>query len=247
MQFSLPLQEGVLQRRYKRFLADITTQAEETITLHCPNTGSMAACAEPDSRVWYWDSGNDKRKYPCTWELVEVAGQYLACINTQRANGLVAEAINNGVITELQGYTSLQQEVKYGQENSRIDILLQHDAGALADCYVEIKNVTWWRGNNADGMGVGEFPDAVTDRGRKHLRELSVMVAEGKRAVLVFCAAHTGIDVVGPAWDKDPKYAQALLDVIEAGVEVYAYGADISTSGMCLQRSLPLNLTRPTE
>jgi sugar fermentation stimulation protein A len=247
MQFPLPLQAGILQRRYKRFLADITTQAKETITLHCPNTGSMAACAEPDSRVWYWDSGNDKRKYPCTWELVEVAGQYLACVNTQRANSLVAEAIINGVITELQGYTSLQQEVKYGQENSRIDIFLQHEAGALADCYVEIKNVTWWRGHNAEGVGIGEFPDAVTDRGRKHLRELAAMVSEGKRAVLVFCAAHTGIDVVGPAWDKDPKYAQALLDAIEAGVEVYAYGADINTSAMSLQRRLPLNLTRPAE
>ena len=247
MQFSLPLQAGVLRQRYKRFLADIDTATGDIITLHCPNTGSMAACAEANSRVWYWDSANQKRKYPCTWELVEVAGKYLACINTQRANALVAEAIDNGVITELQGYTSLRQEVKYGQENSRIDIFLQHEEGALADCYVEIKNVTWWRGYNADGAGVGEFPDAVTDRGRKHLRELVAMVADGKRAVLVFCAAHTGIDVVGPAWDKDPKYAQALLDAIEAGVEVYAYGADISTTAMSLRRRLPLNLARPAE
>lgn len=247
MQFSPPLQEGVLQQRYKRFLADITTAASDTITLHCPNTGSMAACAEPHSRVWYWDSANDKRKYPCTWELVEVAGEYLACINTQRANALVAEAIEAGVISELQGYTRLQQEVKYGAENSRIDILLSDQVGDLADCYVEIKNVTWWRGKNPAGEGRGEFPDAVTDRGRKHLRELAAMVAAGNRAVLVFCAAHTGIDLVGPAWDKDPKYAQALLDAIEAGVEVYAYGANITITEMSLQRRLNLNLSRPTE
>ncbi len=247
MRYPLPLQAGILQRRYKRFLADITTTAGQSITVHCPNTGSMAACAEPASRVWYWDSGNAKRKYPCTWELVEVAGKYLACVNTQRANALVAEAINTGVIGELQGYTSLQQEVKYGQENSRIDILLsQHEAG-LADCYVEIKNVTWWRGDNAQGVGTGEFPDAVTERGRKHLRELAAMVAEGKRGVLVFCAAHTGIDVVGPAWDKDPRYAQALIEAIEAGVEVYAYGAQINTAGINLTRSLALQLTRPTQ
>jgi len=199
----------------------------------------MAACAEPGSRAWYWDSANPKRKYPCTWELVEVASKYLACINTQRANGLVVEAINNGVIGELQGYNELHTEVKYGEESSRIDILLR---GAAGDCYVEVKSVTWWRGD-----GNGEFPDAVTVRGRKHLRELQAMVALGHRAVLLFCSPHTGIERVAPAWDKDPQYAQALLDAVAAGVEVYAYGAHIDSQGMELNRALAVNLTRPAE
>jgi sugar fermentation stimulation protein A len=112
MHFLLPLQEATLQRRYKRFLADVESHDGTSLTLHCPNTGSMKNCAEPNSRVWFWDSTNEKRKYPCTWELVEVEQRFLACINTQRANGLVVEAINNGIVSQLQGYGELKTEVR---------------------------------------------------------------------------------------------------------------------------------------
>mgnify|MGYP003385548716 FL=1 len=238
MDFSLPLQEATLQLRYKRFLADVVRHEGTELTLHCPNTGSMKNCAQPGSRIWYWDSANNKRKYPCTWELVEVENQYLACINTQRANGLVVEAINNGVIQELQGYDQLQTEVKYGHENSRIDILLTHK-GPVPRCYVEVKNVTLMA---ADGLG--QFPDAVTQRGRKHLRELVAMVEQGHRAVLVYCVAHTGIDRVAPAWSIDPAYADSLIWAMQSGVEVLAYGADINLTSMTLERRLPLQLDR---
>ena len=238
MKFLLPLQAGTLHRRYKRFLADVATRDGTPLTLHCPNTGSMKNCAEPNSRVWYWDSANEKRKYPCTWELVEIEQQFLACINTQRANGLVVEAINNATITQLQGYGKLQTEVKYGQENSRIDIFLsQHKH--LPDCYVEVKNVTLMT-----SQGQGLFPDAVTLRGRKHLRELAHMVTQGKRAVLVYCVAHTGITQVSPAWDLDPAYAEALVWAIEQGVEVMAYGAAISLTEMTLERVVPVNMIK---
>ncbi|HIG36753.1 MAG TPA: DNA/RNA nuclease SfsA [Oceanospirillaceae bacterium] len=238
MDFSLPLQEATLQLRYKRFLADVVCHAGTDLTLHCPNTGSMKNCAQPGSRIWYWDSANTKRKYPCTWELVEVENQHLACINTQRANGLVVEAINNGVIQELQGYDQLQTEVKYGQENSRIDILLTHK-GPVPRCYVEVKNVTLMA---EDGLGL--FPDAVTERGRKHLRELVAMVDQGYRAVLVYCVAHTGIDRVAPAWSIDPAYADSLIWAMQSGVEVLAYGADINLTSMSLVRRLPVQLNR---
>ena len=238
MDFSLPLQEATLQLRYKRFLADVVSHGGTDLTLHCPNTGSMKNCAQPGSRIWYWDSANTKRKYPCTWELVEVENQHLACINTQRANGLVVEAINNGVIQELQGYDQLQTEVKYGQENSRIDILLSHK-GPVPRCYVEVKNVTLMA---EDGLGL--FPDAVTERGRKHLRELVAMVEQGHRAVLVYCVAHTGIDRVAPAWSIDPAYADSLIWAMQSGVEVLAYGADINLTSMTLVRRLPVQLNR---
>lgn len=236
MYFSFPLKAATLQRRYKRFLADVETQDGTALTLHCPNTGSMKNCAEPNSRVWFWDSANEKRKYPCTWELVEVEQRFLACINTQRANGLVVEAINNATITQLQGYGQLQTEVKYGQEKSRIDIFLsQHKY--LPDCYVEVKNVTLMA-----AQGQGLFPDAVTERGRKHLRELVYMVTQGQRAVLVYCVAHTGITKVSPAWDVDPAYAETLVWAIEQGVEVMAYGAEISLTQMSLERVVPINM-----
>ncbi|MDC9719456.1 MAG: DNA/RNA nuclease SfsA [Gammaproteobacteria bacterium] len=234
MHFLFPLQKATLRQRYKRFLADVETQDGTPLTLHCPNTGSMKNCAVPNSSVWFWDSANDKRKYPCTWELVEIEQRFLACINTQRANGLVVEAINNGTITQLQGYKKLQTEVKYGQENSRIDIFLsQHEH--LTDCFVEVKNVTLMADN-----GQGLFPDAVTQRGRKHLRELVRMVEGGWRAVLVYCVAHTGITQVSPAWNIDRAYAETLVWAIEQGVEVVAYGADISLTQMNLVHELPL-------
>lgn len=238
MKFLLPLQEAKLQQRYKRFLADVEAPDGRLLTLHCPNTGSMKNCAQPNSRVWFWDSANQKRKYPCSWELVEVDECFLACINTQRANGLVVEAINNATITQLQGYGRLQTEIKYGQENSRIDIFLsQHEH--LPDCYVEVKNVTLM-----EGQGQGLFPDAVTERGRKHLRELVHMVSQGHRGVLVYCVAHTGITHVSPAWDIDPAYAEALVWAIEEGVEVMAYGAAISLTDISLVGDVPLNMMR---
>ena len=240
MYFSFPLKAATLQRRYKRFLADVEMLDGTALTLHCPNTGSMKNCAEPNSRVWFWDSANEKRKYPCTWELVEVEQRFLACINTQRANGLVVEAINNATITQLQGYGQLQTEVKYGQEKSRIDIFLsQHKY--LPDCYVEVKNVTLMA-----AQGQGLFPDAVTERGRKHLRELVYMVTQGHRAVLVYCVAHTGITQVSPAWSVDPAYAETLVWAIEQGVEVMAYGAEISLTQMSLERVVPIDMMAAT-
>ncbi len=236
--FEYPLQQGLLLRRYKRFMADIETSEGGQLTLHCPNTGSMKNCNDAGSRVWYWDSGNPKRKYPHSWELVEVERQHLACINTGRANKLVVEAIENGTVAQLQGYQCLRTEVKYGAENSRIDILLEGDSGC---CYVEVKNVTLLR-----DKGVGAFPDAVSARGSKHLRELVGEVEKGNRAVLLYCVAHTGIEKVVPADDIDPVYSQALRAAAVAGVEVFAYRTDINLSAdipsISLNHCLPVDL-----
>lgn len=224
--------EGRLVKRYKRFLADIVLQDGREITAHCPNTGSMKNCADPDSRVWVLDSGNPKRKYPFGWELVEVEGRYLACINTGRANKLIAEAIANDVIVQLRGYTSCRQEVKYG-ENSRIDLLLEDDVKGRA--WVEIKNVTLLEENNN-----GSFPDAVTKRGAKHLQELMNMVAQGDRAVMLFCVPHTGIQEVRPADHIDPEYGRLLRQAKASGVEVLAYGAEISPDHIEIKHELPV-------
>ena len=229
------MQSGRLIKRYKRFLADIELENGRQITVHCPNTGSMKNCADPGSDVWIMDSGNLKRKYLFGWELVRVENRYWACINTGRANGLIREAIESGVITELQGYGVIRQEVKYGDENSRIDLLLEDDAKST--CYVEIKNVTLLEHN-----GVGAFPDAVTARGAKHLRELMLMVEQGHRAVLMFCVPHTGIEQVRPADHIDPEYGQLLREAALAGVEIYAYGAKITPQEVTISHSLPVLL-----
>lgn len=226
--------EGRLIKRYKRFLADIQLPDGQEITVHCPNTGSMKNCAEPGSRVWIQDSGNPKRKYRFGWELVEVEGQFLACINTARANKLIKEGIESGVIGQLQGYGSIRQEVKYG-ENSRIDLLLEDENKART--WVEIKNVTLLQ-----EAGQGAFPDAVTKRGAKHLQELMAMVEQGDRAVMLFCVPHTGIDRVSPADHIDPEYGHLLREAHAAGVEVLAYGAEITPEQIRISQELPVIL-----
>ncbi|MCW8885840.1 MAG: DNA/RNA nuclease SfsA [Motiliproteus sp.] len=243
MRFEFPLQQGVLLRRYKRFMADILLDDDSQLTAHCPNTGSMKNCNTPESRVWFWDSKNEKRKYPHTWELVEIDHQHWACINTGRANKLVVEGIESGVIEELQGYQKIRTEVKYGAENSRIDILLE---GVEQSCYVEVKNVTLLMED-----GIGAFPDAVSARGTKHLRELAAEVEKGNRAVLLYCVAHTGIERVVPADHIDSEYGQELRKAVASGVEVYAYRTDIQVEGeapsITLKDSLEVDLSMPPD
>lgn len=184
------------------------------------------------------DSDNPKRKLRYTWELVEVEKHYLACINTNRANHLVKEAILDCRIEALAGYDELLTERPYGIENSRVDLLLKKDG--LADCYVEVKNVTLLTKN-----GIGMFPDAVTERGRKHLRELINVVKEGNRAVLFFNVAHTGIQQIAPSWDIDYNYSATLQEAIDQGVEVLAYQTSISLDTIVLDKRLEFYIDNP--
>ena len=222
MQLQKKLQEGVLLKRYKRFLADITTQAGESITIHCPNTGSMKNCQEPGSRIWYSDSENPNRKYACTWELVEVDNKHIVGINTGLANKLVHEAITSNRIIELTTYESIRTEVAYGEQKSRIDLLLEgtaKDPDAL--CYVEVKNVS---------LG---------------LQELLHMHSLGHRAVLLFCVQHSGIRRIIPADNIDPEYGRLLREVASKGVEVIAYRADfdVQNSRVMLREKVPVLLS----
>lgn len=237
MKFSSPLHEAVLIKRYKRFLADVRLPDGSVTTVHCPNTGSMLNCAEPGSRVWYSVAANTARKYPFTWEIVEVEQRHRVGINTARANALVREALENEVIDPLRGYAKVQSEVMYGDEKSRVDFLLADNAVDHRLCYVEVKSVTL---GLADG--VGAFPDAVTTRGQKHLRELMAMRAAGHRAVLLFCVQHTGIEQVVPADHIDPEYGSLLRAARDVGVEIAAFGAEFTEDSVTLRRQLPVRL-----
>ncbi|MDR3433659.1 MAG: DNA/RNA nuclease SfsA [Rouxiella aceris] len=232
MQFSPPLQPATLIKRYKRFLADVVTPDGQQLTLHCANTGAMTGCATPGDTVWYSTSTNAKRKYAHSWELSETQTGDWICVNTLRANQLVREAIEQQAIAELSGYSKLSGEVRYGSENSRIDLLLQADN--RPDCYIEVKSVTLLQ------QGRGYFPDAVTLRGQKHLRELQAMAAQGQRTVLFFAVLHSGIETVTSAHHIDPRYAELLTQVQQQGVEVMCYGARLSAQGIWLTNSLPL-------
>ena len=235
MQFSTPLERGRLIRRYKRFLADVVTDAGDELCIHCPNTGSMLNCMGEGARVWFQRNSDPKRKLPGTWELVETPQGRLACVNTARANRLVEEALLAGVIGELNGFTALKREVAYGLENSRVDFRLDYPTGPA---FVEVKSVTLGFADTA----VAAFPDAVTDRGARHLRELAVLARQGLRAVQLYCVNLTGIEAVRPAGEIDPRYAAALRDAVEAGVEVLAYGVELSPEEIRLIRPLPVIL-----
>lgn len=232
MKFDPPLQSATLIKRYKRFLADVTLPDGNVITMHCANTGAMTGCAAPQDTVWYSTSDNAKRKYPNSWELTETRSGHWICINTARANQLTTEAILAGRIPELSGYAELKTEVAYGQEKSRIDILLRDDE--KPDCYVEVKSVTLLENN-----GHGYFPDAKTLRGQKHLRELSEMAQQGHRAVLFFAVLHSGIETVSAAKHIDADYNQLLIEAQQAGVEVVCYKASLSSAEICMNMRLP--------
>ncbi len=233
MKISPVLERGVFLRRYKRFLADVELENGNVLTVHCANTGSMKNCLAPGTHCWYSRSDNPKRKLPGTLEIVTTPAGARAGINTARPNVLVREGIENGVISELQGYPILRSEVRYGSENSRIDLLLERGA---EKCFVEVKNVTL-------GMpqGQGLFPDAVTARGVKHLRELVAAVAAGYRAVLVYCVQHTGIQRVAPADEIDPEYGKMLRTAMASGVEVLAYKCRMAPQEIVIEQKIDVD------
>ena len=231
MKLPAPLIEGKLIRRYQRFLADVELTDSAVVTAHTPNTGSMKGLIRAGARVWLYDTGNAHRKYPLSWELVEARSEVLVDINTNRANMLVREAIENGTIVNLQCYQEIKAEVCYGREQSRIDLLL---TGPPGSCYIEVKSVT------LVDDGVALFPDAVTARGVKHLRELAHVVSVGHRAVIFFCVQRSDTREVRPADGIDPLYGETLREVMELGVEAFAYQADVARDKVKLTRRLPV-------
>jgi sugar fermentation stimulation protein A len=235
MRFPSALERGRLLQRYKRFLADVALDSGETVTASCPNTGAMLGLTAPGSRVWLSRSDSPTRKYAHTWEMVEAdlgRGPSLVGINTGHPNRLVAEAIASSRIKTLAGYETLRREVRYG-EASRIDILL--DDARKGRCYVEVKNVHLMR-----QAGLAEFPDCVTERGAKHLRELAAMAAEGHRAVMLFLIQRTDAKRFSLAADLDPGYAAAFRRAIDAGVEAMAFRCRMSEAEIALDRAVPI-------
>lgn len=230
MKFATPLIEGRLVQRYKRFLTDVKLPSGEVVVAHCANSGSMLSVKEPGSRVWLSPAADPNRKLRYTWELIEV-GNGLVGINTSLSNRIVAEAITAGQIKELTGYPVLKREQKYGK-NSRIDILLE--APDRPPCYVEVKNVTLKRSQG----DLAEFPDAVTERGAKHLREMTDIVAAGGRAVMVYLVQRTDCRRFSVAADIDPAYAEGLATALAAGVEAVCYGCRMGPDAITVAEAL---------
>jgi sugar fermentation stimulation protein A len=233
MRFQTPLIEAVLLRRYNRFLSDIRLPDGTETRAHCPNPGSMMGLKTPGSRIWVEPNDDPKKKLRYGWRLVALDGDHLAGIDTSVPNRIVGDALCDGRIAELQGYSGIRPEQKYG-ERSRIDFLLTEPG--RPDAYVEVKNVHLRR--DADWA---EFPDCVTARGTKHLGELRRIAEAGGRAVMLYVVQRTDCARFRLAPDLDPVYATAFDSARSAGVEMLCYGTTINPEGVWLADALPID------
>ena len=235
MRFPTPLIPAKLIKRYKRFLADVVLPDGSEITAHVANPGSMLGLMQPGSRVWLSKSDAPGRKLPYSWELIEVdfgSGAELIGVNTSHPNKLVAEALEARRIVGLEGYPRLRREVRYG-EASRVDFLLEGDGRPA--CFLEVKNVHMMR-----QPGRAEFPDAVTERGARHLDELAREAGAGARSVLLFLVQIGSAGSVALARDIDSAYGEAFDRARAAGVEAMALRCRISTDGIEVESAVPV-------
>lgn len=237
MQFDPPLEPARLIRRYKRFLADVVHPDGREETVHCPNPGAMLGVAPEDAPCWLSRSPNKNRKLPLTLEIVDCpsppsGGTIPVGINTNLPNRLAEEAIRAGLVEGIDPDGDLAREVRYGEEKSRIDLLQR----AERDRYIEVKNCHLLRRED----GVAEFPDCVTTRGLKHLRELARMVEEGHEAFLLFVVQRGDAEAVKAAEDLDPKYAEGLSWAAKQGVQMRAVVCDIETHAITPRAAVPV-------
>jgi sugar fermentation stimulation protein A len=231
MRFKSRLIRGTLIQRYKRFLADVRLENGEIVTAHCTNTGSMMGCKEPGSAVYISRSENLGRKLPYTWELINADGGWVG-INTMHPNKLVPEAVESGVIKELCGYATIRREVKVSA-HSRLDLCLE---GSNGSCFVEVKNVT------LAINGTAAFPDAVSERGTKHLKELMRLKRQGHRAAIVFVIQRGDCDSFRPADEIDSEYGRWLRRAVKAGVEALPYRAKVTATEIILTQRIAMTL-----
>lgn len=233
MRFQTPLVPARLVRRYKRFLADVVLEADgRAVTAHCPNPGAMLGLNAPGARIWLEPNDDPKRKLHFGWRLVELPDGHMAGIDTGVPNRIVAEALAARAIPALAAYGGVRPEVRYATR-SRVDFLLTEPG--LPDCYVEVKNVHLRRTDDW-----AEFPDCVTARGARHLRDLADMVAQGHRAVMLYVVQRTDCGRLRMAADLDPAYAAGFDAARAAGVEMLCHGALISQGGVDLSGPLTI-------
>jgi sugar fermentation stimulation protein A len=237
MRFQTELVPARLIRRYNRFLSDAELESTgEVVRAHCPNPGSMMGLKDPGLRIWLEPNNDPRKKLNYGWRLVELSDGHWSGIDTGVPNKVVGEALRSGAIPELADWPDIRPEVKY-RANSRVDFLCR--GPGRPDAYVEVKNVHLRR--DADWA---EFPDSVTSRGAKHLGDLSAMVAEGHRAVMLYLVQRTDCARLKMAADLDPTYAAAFDAARAAGVEMLCYGTRIDRQGVELGPALPVDPAR---
>ncbi len=232
MKFEQPLIAGRLIKRYKRFLADVELLDGQVVTAHCTNSGSMKSCLEPGAEVLLSKAGDPNRKTQFTWEQIKINGHWVG-INTMHPNLIVYEALKNNAIPGLTGYDDIAREVTVN--DSRLDIVARN---GYETAYIEVKNVTYKDDEYA------RFPDAVTSRGLKHLHNLIRIKQAGHRAVMVYVVQRGDVSVFTPAFDIDPKYAEALHEAYLSGVEIFPVRCSVAPGEIEVEKIIPFELLR---
>lgn len=234
MNFSHPLVEAKFVKREKRFFSHCVLPDGTPVVAHCPNSGSMRGNQEEGSPVWLLDFGADhlstgrKLRYKHT---AVVSRGVRVVVDTMAANPIVGEALREGRIPELAGLGAPQAEKKVGE--SRLDFFLP----GPPETFVEVKSVSMGEGKDSS------FPDAVTERGLKHIRELVALKKAGKRAVLFFLVVREGSLTMRPAKEIDPKYDRALREAAAEGLEILVYGIEFMPNGYRLGKKGSLDLS----
>lgn len=232
MDFSTPLLPATFLRRYNRFLADFQSQNGSTITAHCANTGSMMGLLHPGAPAMLSRSDNPQRKLAYTWELAQENNSWVG-IHTGRTNGIVRESLEQKMLPTFSGYSKIQSEVSVA-DKSRLDFRL--DGDHMPSCFLEVKSVTLRQGN------VALFPDAITQRGHRHLEVLAQMKQQGFRSVLLFVVQRGDCTLFRPASAIDPVYAATLRQVVQAGVEILVQGCMVDPNAITLHHAIPWDL-----
>jgi sugar fermentation stimulation protein A len=238
MKFKKQLIHGRLERRYKRFLADVVLDDGTRVVAHCTNSGSMRSCLDEGAEVWLSPVDDPKRKTQYTWEMILIGGDWVG-INTSNPNALALEWVRAGRVPGLEGIRGLKREVKW--EDSRFDLYgeIPGDAssgGKDQKCFIEVKNVTLKEGEKV------LFPDAVTERGRKHLNTLIRVKRSGMRAVMLYVVQRMDVRIFAPARHIDPEYGKALDEAVRQGVEIIVVQAKVSPESIEYHRVLPVEL-----
>lgn len=230
MEFQQKLVHGTLIRRYKRFLADIRLDDGTVTVAHCTNSGSMKSCLEEGAEVYLSPAADPKRKTPYTWEMIKINEDWVG-INTANPNRIIYDAVREGVIAGLSGFTNVKREVKY--KDSRFDVYAESETEKV---FIEVKNVTLKEREFA------LFPDAVTTRGQKHLKTLMKVAENGMRAVMIYVIQRSDVNIFAPAKHIDPEYAKLLEEAYKNGVEIIPCRVKVTPERLFIEETLPFQI-----
>lgn len=229
MKFKNKLITSKFQKRYKRFFADVESKGKILIS-HCANSGSMLGLLDKNNPAWVSPSDNPNRKLKYTLEIIN-DGKSNVGVNTHFANKIITEALTNKKIKELKIYNNFISEVKYGK-NSRFDFQL---INKNTKAFLEVKSVTLSR-----NKGIGEFPDAVTSRGLKHLNELKDAIKHGYKSYLIYLVQREDCNFFQIAKDIDPDYYKAFIDAKKNGVKFLCYSCKVNSKEIYINKSIKI-------